>query len=227
MPTASSRRGARRRLTRTWPPRLSLSRLAKRDRPVRPRRALVASLAFVAGLGTGGLAVTGLVSLDRRPAPAMINGPEMAGMRLLAARALAAHRTFAVEVRHPVEVAAAEEPHLVQWLSKRLDYPIVVPNLQSEGFWLLGGRLLSGDEEPAALLMFENNAGERLTLYCTRAKADRETAFRYAEAGGNAAFYWSDKDAAYALAGPAGRDRLLRIARKTYEAMEGPSKAKP
>ena len=34
--------------------------------------------------------------------------------------AIAAHRVFVVEVRHPVEVAAAEEAHLVQWLSRRL-----------------------------------------------------------------------------------------------------------
>jgi anti-sigma factor RsiW len=34
--------------------------------------------------------------------------------------AIAAHRTFSVETRHPVEVGAYEEAHLVQWLSKRL-----------------------------------------------------------------------------------------------------------
>jgi anti-sigma factor RsiW len=37
--------------------------------------------------------------------------------------AIAAHRTFSVETRHPVEVGANEEAHLVQWLSKRLGHP--------------------------------------------------------------------------------------------------------
>src|SRR6516165_4127340 len=36
-------------------------------------------------------------------------------------QALDAYRVYVVEVRHPVEVTGAERPHLVQWLSKRLD----------------------------------------------------------------------------------------------------------
>jgi anti-sigma factor RsiW len=39
--------------------------------------------------------------------------------------AIAAHRTFSVETRYPVEVGANEEPHLVQWLSKRLGHRLI------------------------------------------------------------------------------------------------------
>jgi anti-sigma factor RsiW len=51
-------------------------------------------------------------------------------------------------VRHPVEVGAQQEAHLVQWLSRRLGRPLAAPALQDRGFHLLGGRLLPG--EPAA-----------------------------------------------------------------------------
>ncbi len=49
------------------------------------------------------------------------------------------------EVRHPVEVTAAQQDHLVQWLSKRVGRPLKVPVLAAEGYELVGGRLLSGD----------------------------------------------------------------------------------
>src|SRR5262249_7091442 len=45
-------------------------------------------------------------------------------------QALDAHKVYVVEVRHPVEVTGAERPHLVQWLSKRLDYELRLPDLE-------------------------------------------------------------------------------------------------
>ena len=49
-------------------------------------------------------------------------------MRLRSA-ALVAYAVYAPEVRHPVEVAATQQEHLVQWLSKRLGRPLKVPDL--------------------------------------------------------------------------------------------------
>src|SRR5262249_33122300 len=60
------------------------------------------------------------------------------------AQALDAHRVYVVEVRHPVEVTGGERPHLVQWLSKRLDYELRIPELEPSGLKLVGGRLLPG-----------------------------------------------------------------------------------
>src|SRR5690606_10809872 len=45
--------------------------------------------------------------------------------------AVAAHAVFVPEVRHPVEVAAAQHEHLVQWLSKRLGARLTVPSLDA------------------------------------------------------------------------------------------------
>src|SRR5947209_1675523 len=53
-------------------------------------------------------------------------------------QALEAHKVYVVEVRHPVEVSGVERPHLVQWLSKRLDYELRVPDLQASGLPLVG-----------------------------------------------------------------------------------------
>jgi anti-sigma factor RsiW len=134
---------------------------------------------------------------------------------MITADAIAAHRTFSLEVRHPVEVDAGQEAHLVQWLSKRLGRSLVVPDLAAAGFQLMGGRLLPAEDGPAAQFMYQNSNGERLTLYL-RAGVGGETAFRFHEEGGIGAFYWSDEGFGYAIAAKAGRDLLQRIAELVY-----------
>ncbi len=57
--------------------------------------------------------------------------------------ATVAHAVYAPEKRHPVEVAAAEQQHLLQWLSKRLDRPLRLPDLSAQGY-------TSGRRPPAA-----------------------------------------------------------------------------
>src|SRR5205085_10084240 len=79
-------------------------------------------------------------------------------------RAARAHLVYAPEVRHPVEVDATQQEHLVKWLSKRLGLDLKVPLLTGEGFELLGGRLLPGPEGPVAQFMYQDSAGKRLTL---------------------------------------------------------------
>jgi anti-sigma factor RsiW len=135
---------------------------------------------------------------------------------VITADAIAAHRVYSVEVRHPVEVNADQETHLVQWLSKRLGRELTVPDLSPAGFRLMGGRLLPAEDGPAAQFMYENASGERLTLYL-RAGVGGETAFRYHEEGGIGAFYWSDEGFGYAIAAKADRELLLRIAELVYK----------
>ena len=131
-----------------------------------------------------------------------------------ARQALAAHVLFAAEQRHPVEVPAEQEAHLVAWLSRRLDARIRAPGLQQQGFSLLGGRLLPGDQGPLAQLMYQSAQDERLTLMVRRAAApDTGTGFRILEQGGATVFYWIDRDYGYALSGNIGRARMLEVAR--------------
>ena len=104
--------------------------------------------------------------------------------------AIAAHRTFSVETRHPVEVGADEETHLVQWLSKRLGHRLVAPDLDALGFRLMGGRLLSAEGGPAALFMYEDGRGIRLSCYYQSVDVAGGTEFKYRQENGISAFYW-------------------------------------
>ena len=137
-------------------------------------------------------------------------------------QAAVAHVVYMPEVRHPVEVEAAQQQHLVQWLSKRLNRPLKVPNLGANGYELVGGRLLPGDGGARAQFMFQNAAGERITLYIgavdgARQKGMEETAFRYASEGSISTFYWVDQGFGYALSGRLPRQGLLALAEAVYK----------
>jgi anti-sigma factor RsiW len=135
----------------------------------------------------------------------------------LPARAARAHLVYATEVRHPVEVDASQQEHLVAWLSKRLGTKLKVPVLADEGYELLGGRLLPGPEGPVAQFMYQETAGRRLTLYVSaRAKSEGQTAFRYAQEGAVSVFYWIDGNWGYALSGEVDRAALSRLSTSVY-----------
>jgi anti-sigma factor RsiW len=128
----------------------------------------------------------------------------------LARRADIAYAVYSPERRHPVEVAASEEPHLVDWLSKRLGRKLSVPSLQEYGYSLVGGRLLPGGAGPAAQFMYENHSRVRLTLYVTRMKQD-EVAFRLLRDGDRRTVYWVSDRMGYALSGAISEAALREI----------------
>ncbi len=133
-----------------------------------------------------------------------------------ARQASLAHVVYSPEVRHPVEVTAAEQEHLVQWLSLK------VPHLGAVGYELVGGRLLPGEAGARAQFMFQNTAGTRITLYLGAVAPmaggpdTLETRFQFAADGPILSFYWIDQGFGYALAGPVPRDALLKLAEAVY-----------
>jgi anti-sigma factor RsiW len=93
-----------------------------------------------------------------------------------------------------------------------------VPHFSAEGFDLVGGRLLPGEQGPVAQFMYQDAQGRRLTLYVrTDAAENRETAFRYTLEGKVSVFYWLDGRLGYALSGELPREQLLRIAEAAYK----------
>ena len=131
--------------------------------------------------------------------------------------ALRAHATYVVEVAHPVEVRATEEAHLVAWLSKRLGHPISVPNLDAHGYQLIGGRIVPEKNGAAALMMYEDAEGRRITLYIAREPGGQETAFRFVDGNGTRAFWWVDEGFGCAVTGDVSKDTLRAIAVSAYE----------
>lgn len=166
-----------------------------------PWRAIAAGIAlFAAGTAAGWLG---------RPEP-------KAASFDLAQTALAAHMTYVAEIAHPVEVPGSARDHLARWLSKRLGQDIHAPDLGAQGFQLLGGRLLPGDPRPAALFMYENDTGQRLTIYVIP-RSGANTAFRHVEQQGQNGFWWTDDGLGCAIIGPLDRKALHDVAMAAYD----------
>lgn len=143
--------------------------------------------------------------------------PSLAGEAPIVRAAAMAYAVYTPEVRHPVEVPADQEAHLVAWLTKRMGNPIRAPILDDMGFFLVGGRLVASDYGPSALLMYEGKDGKRIVLYVAHHEEHKNhTAFRFAQKQNVSVFYWIDGPLAYALAGEIDRAGLLGLANAVY-----------
>ncbi|WHO75025.1 anti-sigma factor [Rhizobium sp. BT03] len=170
-------------------------------------------------IAAAALVVFALGAVSGHYGPALLERPELqlAGSETLPKQAETAFMVYAAEVRHPVEVFADEEAHLATWLGKRLAIQnLKIPNLQPLGFKLVGGRLLPVDDRPGAMFMYENQAGERLTVIVGRNTENRTTSFRFASSGNLETFYWIDGELGYAVTGEITRETLRSVAEECY-----------
>lgn len=200
------------------PERLQLDQIIKNDitygrahgRTWATMAAAAALVAFVAGGGVGWYA-RAATTTAQAPAPALFDK--------FTAEALVAYKLYVVEVRHPVEVPGSELAHLKQWLSKRIGHELNIPDLQSMGLKLVGGRLLPGPTGAAAFYMYESATGERFTIYCAKAGGP-ETALHFKSADQFATFTWVDDKIGYVVSGPANRERLEAVTKIVHEQID-------
>lgn len=188
-----------------WRHRALLERPARRWRPL-------LRVAAMAGLVAVGAAGGWTAAQLQRPAAAGDG---------FAAEALRSHATFVVETAHPVEVPASDEAHLVRWLSNRLGHRITPPDLQAQGFQLIGGRIVPGASGAAAMLMYEDDIGRRLTVFVARAPDAAETAFRSAGTGATRGFWWIEGGLGCAVIGDLPPETLRAISITAYHDLIG------
>lgn len=186
------------------------------DEPIPQRLTLLAPRRRFAGVAVAALWMVAGIAVGW--GVAALTGPQPSGATTLARRAAVAHVVYSPEVRHPVEVGAEQQEHLVRWLSKRLGANLRPPVLTGNGFELVGGRLLPGDRGPVAQFMYQDARGRRLTLYVSRTPAGQhDTAFRYSREDGVSVFYWIDTSLAYALSAELPKADLLDVATVVYK----------
>ena len=167
------------------------------------RRTALAASSLAAGAAIVWLAgPAGVISSHGAPPATQIS---------FAGQADLAYAVYAPERRYPVEVTAAHEEALVEWLSKRLNRALTVPSLREYGYALLGGRLLPGAAGPAAQFMYEDGTGARLALYVSAA-SQREMNLRLLREGDRRTFSWANDHMAYALSGQMAEGQLRKMA---------------
>lgn len=135
-------------------------------------------------------------------------------------QALVAHALYIKEKTHAVEVAA-DAPNLMAWLSNRIATPIDAPNLTEQGFTFLGGRLLPGYDAqsngPAAQLMYQNAAAQRVTLYITGPLPDKKEVWKLENRDGVEAYYWASDKVTCTIVSDMNEADVKTLGKKVFE----------
>lgn len=175
---------------------LAPKRIRRRlQRQKRARMGVVASAVLALGLG----AALGWQARELR----------MASERPPMADAVAAYRLFA-DTAMPLEFDVAHRAQLQGWLQAHFGPAGTAPDLQSQGFQLQGGRMLSTPEGAAAMLVYQDVEGARIGLYL-RPRSERFSQGERRD-GRLLAQYWAEGDTAFALVGPATQARMRQLA---------------
>jgi anti-sigma factor RsiW len=132
-------------------------------------------------------------------------------IHIMTTNAVAAYLTYTPEIKHPIEVSASGDGHLIQWLSNRLERPVIIPDLTSEHFYPMGGRVLPTSGTPAAQIMYNDEQGNRLTFYL-QPMAAGITDFRYTESNGIRTYYRAENGIAFAVTAKIDQAQLLAVA---------------
>lgn len=170
------------------------------------RNTAAAAVIFVAGGVAGYLvASTGVLEGD-------------AAGDQLAEQAIDAYVVYAASQPHAVEVGA-DRPYLEGWLSKRIGLNLVVPDLSAEGFELLGGRILPAGQHAAALLVYQDKAGNQLSIYVTGDGAAKAKGTYSSGEDGPTAIYWLDEGYGCAIVGSLPQNELTDVARTAWRQM--------
>ncbi len=178
---------------------LGQARAPRRSVPWRAAAAVL--LAFLVG-GGGGWLVHGRVG-----------GAAPTGLFALAQEAETNHVVFAADHGHAVELRAAQSGELARWLSGRLNRMILLPDLSAAGYRFMGGRLVATQQGPAALLMYDDDHGTRITVYARPMATPADSATIPVHMPAANGYAWACDGLGYAVVSSTNGKDLLDIAR--------------
>jgi len=192
------------------PPRLGLERLIQ-QRLGRQWRFWPAAACILIGLGLGA-AGGWFVRGGMAPGPAII--------AQLAQEAVANHVVYSADKRRPTELGATQRDDLARWVSNRLNHPVSPPDLTTEGYNYMGGRLAATPDGPAGLFMYDNAQGLRITVFVLPLRSAASAPIQHVDFAHVDGCAWIDKNIGYTVVGnlpPAELRRLAEIVRRQFE----------
>jgi hypothetical protein len=112
---------------------------------------------------------------------------------------------------------------VVAWLAAQPGgAPQRVPDLEALGFDVVAPRVITtASGQPAAQLLYQDAAGQRVTLYMRAGGKAGQTSFTFTRDGDAAQFFWQDSHMAYSLVGKMAQEKLLRIAEAVSRSLRG------
>jgi anti-sigma factor RsiW len=128
-----------------------------------------------------------------------LRGPQRMGeVTRLGMEAAAAHTVFAADPAHPIEIGPENRPELVAWIDRQLHRQLNVPDLSTQGYRLVGGRVLSTMIGPAAMLLYDDGRGVRITIFLQPMRSD-VAPMQPVRAGAANGYAWIDAHMGYSV----------------------------
>ncbi len=118
--------------------------------------------------------------------------------------ALQAYRLFAEQGMLPADFKVQGNQSMQAWLDRYFTPASPVPDLPGAGFRAVSGRLLSTEQGPAAMVLYEDRAGRKVSFYIRPPGPQNKLLPPGSRREGPLqAQYWSGQGYNYAMVGPA------------------------
>ncbi|UVJ42355.1 anti-sigma factor [Pseudomonas sp. LS1212] len=155
------------------------------------RRYLASAAVLLLAIGVGGL--SGWQAREMA----------LGGSTLPMTDALQAYRMFAVQQILAADLRVQQGSELQSWLDRYFHHAHRLPDLQAAGFKPVSGRLMSTDQGPAAMVLYEDPSGRRISFYIRPPGPNNTLLPRGSRRDGELqAEYWSSADYNYAMVSP-------------------------
>ncbi|AKA23753.1 anti-sigma factor family protein [Pseudomonas chlororaphis] len=136
----------------------------------------------------------------------------LAGSQLPMTDALQAYRLFAEQGILPADLEVQGNAAMQAWLDRYFERAERLPDLREAGFQAVSGRLLSTDQGPAAMVLYADRNGHKISFYIRPPGPKNYLLPRGSRSDGELqARYWSDSGYNYAMVGPASSPVAQRL----------------
>jgi anti-sigma factor RsiW len=135
----------------------------------------------------------------------------------LGMEAAAAHSVFAADPTHSIEIGPENRAELVAWIDRKLHRSVDVPDLSAQGYHLIGGRVLSTMIGAAAMLVYDDDQGGRITLFLQPMRSD-VAPMQPVGSGAASGYAWIDGHMGYGIISD-GDDSVHGLADRLRRAM--------
>ncbi|WPP01489.1 anti-sigma factor [Pseudomonas sp. HR96] len=123
--------------------------------------------------------------------------------------ALQAYRLFAEQSAVPADLKVSDSRELQPWLDRYFSGANPLPDLQSAGFTAVSARLMSTEQGPAAMVLYQDGQGRRVTFYIRPPGGNNLLLPRGSRRDGELqAEYWSSAHYNYAMVSPVDNPAL-------------------
>lgn len=164
------------------------------------RRHLASAALLLIALGIGGLSGWQAREMTLASAPLPMTD------------ALQAYRLFAQQGVLPADLKVQGNGAMQAWLDRYFTQAERLPDLRESGFQAVSGRLLSTDQGPAAMVLYEDQGGHRISFYIRPPGPKNYLLPRGSRSDGELqADYWSDSGYNYAMVSPSGSAVAQRL----------------